>query len=215
MNNAAGFFVAYPDFNISLILPCYCEGAALKTYAHDTIAELMLLIRQGDEAAFAELYNRYWQRLYAIAWNRLQDKAAVEDIIHDVFTGLWANRQQVQPENPENYLAVAVKYAVFNRVKKNIREREKLAGFAAETPAVQDNIETALHHKQLLERVWQEAEKLPERCRLIFSCSREKGMPVKEIARQLGLSPKTVENQLGKALRQLKMAARSLLHNFF
>lgn len=187
----------------------------MKTIADYTIAELMSLIRQRDETAFAELYNRYWQRLYAIAWNRLQDKAAAEDIIHDVFTGLWANRSQVQVENPENYLAVAVKYAVLNRVKKQIREREKLAGLAAETPVSNDTIETALHHKQMLERVWQEAEKLPERCRLIFLYSREKGMPVKEIARQLGLSPKTVENQLGKAIRQLKVAARSLLHSLF
>ena len=56
-------------------------------------------------------------------------------------------------------------------------------------------------------------EHLPVRCRLIFQYSREEGLPVKEIARRLHISPKTVENQLGKAVRQLKLAARSLLHS--
>jgi RNA polymerase sigma-70 factor (ECF subfamily) len=54
-------------------------------------------------------------------------------------------------------------------------------------------------------------EALPEKCRLIFKCSRNEGMQVKQIAKQLNLSPKTVENQLGKALKHLRLVTKALL----
>ena len=185
----------------------------MNTYTRYTPDELLHLITQDHEAAFSELYERYWEKLYVIAYNRLRDKAAAEDIVHDVFTALWTNRHITHIDNAENYLAVAVKYAVLNRVKRTIRDREKHARSVAEVPVADCQIETALHYKTIIERVRQEVEQLPARCRLIFQYSREEGLPVKEIARRLHISPKTVENQLGKAVRQLKLAARSLLHS--
>lgn len=185
----------------------------MKSYTQHTPNELLALVAQDNEAAFAELYDRYWKKLFVIAFNRLRDTAAAEDIVHDVFAGIWSNRQTQHIDNPENYLAVAVKYAVLNRIKKTILEREKLAQMAAVTPVMENQTETALHFKQVLERVHQEVEQLPARCRLIFLYSREAGLPVKEIAKRLHLSPKTVENQLGKAIRQLKVATKSLLHS--
>ncbi len=187
----------------------------MNTYTRYTPDELLHLITQDNEAAFSELYERYWEKLFVIAYNRLRDKAAAEDIVHDVFTALWTNRHISHIETAENYLAVAVKYAVLNRVKRNIRDREKHTRSASETPVAECHIETALHYKTILERVKLEVEKLPAHCRMIFLYSREEGLPVKEIARRLHISPKTVENQLGKAVRQLKLAARSLLHSLF
>lgn len=187
----------------------------MKTYTLYSPDELLDLVTRDNEAAFNELYERYWEKLFVIAYNRLQDRAAAEDIVHDVFTALWSNRHTTHIDAPENYLAVAVKYAVLNRIKRDIREREKQFRSAAETPVAECRIETSLHYKTILERVRQEVEKLPEHCRLVFLYSREAGLPVKEIARRLHISPKTVENQLGKAVRQLKLAARSLLHSLF
>jgi len=187
----------------------------LKTYTRYTPDELLDLIAQDNNAAFSELYERYWEKLFVIANNRLRDKSAAEDIVHDVFTALWANRHTAQIGILENYLAVAVKYAVLNKVKRDIREREKQSRSLAEAPLSECRIETALHFKSILERVKQEVEQLPAHCRMIFLFSREEGLPVKEIARRLDISPKTVENQLGKAIRQLKLATRSLLHSLF
>lgn len=185
----------------------------MKTYARYTSDELLALLVRDDEAAFSELYERYWEKLFVIAHNRLRDKTAAEDIVHDVFTALWTNRQTSHIEAIENYLAVAVKYAVLNKVKRTIREREKTARSMTDAPQAECHIETALHYKTILERLKQEVEQLPTHCRVIFKYSREEGLPVKEIARRLHISPKTVENQLGKAVRQLKLAARSLLHS--
>lgn len=174
---------------------------------------LIELLAGGDEAAFTELYNRYGKQLFAIAYSRLKETQTAEDIVHDVFASLWANREKVKVEVLENYLATAVKYMVLSRIKKREHERAYKRSFGYH-PASGQPAETALHFKRILEIVDTEIEKLPAKCRLIFKYSRQNGMPVKEIASELHISPKTVENQINKALKQLKLAARSFLHLF-
>lgn len=165
----------------------------------------------GDEAAFTALYDRYWAKLFAIAYNRLQSREAAEDVVHDVFASFWANRSSSAIQQAENYLAVAVKYAVLLRLRRQLRERDYTRSALSVVSAVSP--ESRIDDRQLLELLNREVEKLPERCRLVFKCSREQGMPVREIARTLQLSPKTVENQLTRALRHLRLALRSLLHS--
>lgn len=72
-------------------------------------------------------------------------------------------------------------------------------------------VENSLHYKRILMLVKTEVEKLPEKCRIIFQYSRNEGMSVKQIAKVMDISPKTVENQLNKALRQLRTAVRTFL----
>ncbi|MBN8687707.1 MAG: RNA polymerase sigma-70 factor [Chitinophagales bacterium] len=174
---------------------------------------LIDLLCQSDEAAFTELYNRYCKQLFAIAYSRLKETQSAEDIVHDVFASLWANREKVHVELLENYLATAVKYLVLSRIKKIETERAYKRSFGY-SPVAEISAESSLHFKRILELVDHEVEKLPAKCKLIFRYSRQNGMPVKEIASELHISPKTVENQINKALKQLKLAARSFLHLF-
>ena len=162
--------------------------------------------------AFTEIYNRFWKKIFAVAYNRLQEAETAEDIVHDVFTSLWANRNKVEIDALENYLATAAKYMVLAKIKK--KERQRLYSASLQAPVIEMTIENALHYKRILEIVKNEVEKLPEKCRLIFKYSRNEGKPVKQIAKELHLSPKTVENQLNKALKQLKLATRSFLSLF-
>lgn len=186
----------------------------MSRYRKYTDKQLLALLSQGDEAAFSALYDRFWQRLFTIAYNRTNDMPSAEDIVHDVFAGLWANRAVVDIDALENYLAVAVKYAVLTRLKKQAREKAFLQSPSA-PPVIGLPVEDAVHARQVLDLVRSEIEKLPEKCRLIFKYSREDGMPVKDIAHQLHISPRTVEHQLAKAVRQLRLAVRSFLHSFF
>jgi RNA polymerase sigma-70 factor (ECF subfamily) len=138
---------------------------------------------------------------------------SAEDIVHDVFAGMWVNREKLQIELLENYLATATKYAVLSKIKKRLLERTYTNSIHT-TPVFDLPVEAALHHRQILETIKKEVEKLPEKCRLIFKYSRNEGMPVKQIAKELHLSPKTVENQLHKAIKQLKLATKTFLHGF-
>lgn len=174
--------------------------------------ELLYLVSGDDKVAFTELYNRFWEPLFAIAINRTKERETAEDIVHDVFAGLWANRAKLHIESLENYLAVAVKYAVLTRIKKKARERE-LQQTIKGARVIELPVEEALHYKRILEVVKEEIEHLPEKCRIIFKYSRDAGMPVKQIAAELKISPKTVENQLTKALRQLRVVTRSFLQS--
>ena len=172
---------------------------------------LIKLLAQDDEQAFTEIYNRFWQKIFTVAYNRLKEVQTAEDIVHDVFASLWTNRKKTEIELLDNYLATAAKYLVLTKIKK--KERERIYNNTSnETRIVEFPIETSLHNKRILQIVKKEIERLPERCRLIFNYSRNEGMPVKQIAKELNLSPKTVENQLNKALKQLKLAIKSFLN---
>ena len=171
---------------------------------------LLDLLSKGDELAFTEIYRRFWKKLFAIAYNRLKEIQEAEDIVHDVFASLWANRDKIEIETLENYLATCTKYMVLSKIKR--KERERIYNNTSQqNPVFELPIEASLHYKFILEIVKNEVEKLPEKCRLIFKYSRNDGMPVKQIAKQLSISPKTVENQLNKALKQLKLATKTFL----
>ena len=171
---------------------------------------LLDLLSKDDELAFTELYNRYWKKLFALTYNRLKEIQSAEDIVHDVFASLWANRKKSAIESLENYLATATKYMVLAKIKKNQQQRN-YTNDSNQVHIIDFQIETSLHYKRILEIVKNEVEKLPEKCKLIFKYSRNDGMPIKMIAQKLDISPKTVENQINKALRQLKHATLSFL----
>jgi len=136
---------------------------------------------------------------------------AAEDVVHDVFASLWANREKNGIESLDNYLATAAKYTVLAKIKKIERERIYNNNTSQEARIFEMPVETALHYKRILELVKNEVEKLPEKCRLVFKYSRNEGMPVRQIAKELNISPKTVENQLSKAIKQLKLATKASL----
>lgn len=169
---------------------------------------LLDLLSESDELAFTEIYNRFWKKLFAISYNRHKEVELAEDIVHDVFASLWANREKSEIQSLDNYLATAAKYMVLAKIKK--KEQERIYNNnSLQAPVFELTVETSLHYKRILEIVKTETEKLPEKCRLIFNYSRNEGMPVKQIAKELHLSPKTVENQLNRALKQLKLAAKT------
>jgi RNA polymerase sigma-70 factor, Bacteroides expansion family 1 len=175
-------------------------------YDDDT---LLTLLASDDELAFSEIYNRYWKKLVAVAYNRLKELQPTEDIVQDVFVGLWKNRHESAIKSLENYLATAVKYNVF----KKIKNEEKAKAFQKSnqlTPVIHPQIETALHYKRLLEIVAAEIESLPEKCKLVFKYSRVNNMTVNEIASTMNISPKTVENQLTKAIKRLKLTTKQV-----
>jgi RNA polymerase sigma-70 factor (family 1) len=172
---------------------------------------LLELLSKSDQLAFTEIYNRFWQKLFAIAYNRIKETELAEDIVHDVFASLWANREKSKIDLLENYLATATKYTVLDKITKKKRERN-YNNTLYTTPVIEFPIEASLHYKRILEFVKKEVDKLPERCKLIFKYSRNEEMPVKQIAKELNLSTKTVENQINKALKHLKTATRTILH---
>ncbi|MET6996333.1 RNA polymerase sigma factor [Chitinophaga defluvii] len=176
--------------------------------------ELLVRLQKGDDAAFTEIYNRYCEMLFAIAYNRVKEVPAAQDIVQDLFTSLWLNRNKIVLRSLKNYLATAIKYLSL----AYLRKADRVDTFCNETtkmPATTSTIEYDLHYKYLLQLLQEETNQLPEKCRLIFKYSREDSMTVAEIADQLQISPRTVETQIYKALRHLRKSFKSKMAHFF
>lgn len=179
----------------------------MRSYKSLDDQELCSLLRDNDELAYTEIYNRYWKIIYAICYNRLRNMEVAQDLVHDTFANLWLTRERTTIENLKSYLAIAVKYRVIEHVR-----REKLQSDYANTSIVPiDNhaIDDSIHLKHVLSLLNKEIENLPEKCKLIFKYSREQNMSGKAIAKDLSISVSTVENQINKALSKLKVVLKN------
>ncbi len=180
-----------------------------------TDIELAERLKEGDQAAFTGIYNKYWELLLGIAYNRVKDTQVAEDIVQEVFTSLWRNRHKTEVISLKSYLATAVKYMALAYIEKQNRlpvtgqDTEELA-----LPFFADH-ESEIHYKYLLTVLHQETNKLPEKCRIIFKYSRQDGLSVKEIASQMSISPRTVETQLSRALKHFRKSFRRYTTHFF
>jgi RNA polymerase sigma-70 factor (family 1) len=166
---------------------------------------LLASLANGDENAFAEIYKLHWQSLFVSAYNVTRDKGACNDILQDIFLQLWLRREKIAITGSlEAYLHTAVRYQVFKYIRKSTRVShlfEQLDQRLSETPA-----DGQVIFKELNEQVTNAVESLPSQCMLIYKLSREQQLSNREIAEQLNISIKTVENQMTIALRRLRVS---------
>jgi RNA polymerase sigma-70 factor (ECF subfamily) len=174
-------------------------------------AELLRLLKNNNEEAFTEIYNRYWKKLFVVAANKLSDVAEGEELIQDIFLDLWRRRYEIEiTAGLPAYLSVAVKYKVINVLaKRNVQAR--YLKHLATSSDIDLSTENWLQFEELRHRLEKLVIALPEKCRLVYRLSRENGLTQKQIASSLNIAEKTVESHLSKALKSL----RSVLNNFF
>lgn len=169
-----------------------------------TDSELIALIREDDLTAFNAIYHRHWQGLYQSAFNILRDNDMVMDILQEVFIWLWEHRSALQILSLKSYLHSAVKYKVANCIRHGkIRQTFFDEVQRAELSYTMDE---TLEFKELKAIVEQFTANLPERCKEVFTLSRMDFFTNKEIAARLGISEKTVENQITIALKKLRLS---------
>lgn len=175
-------------------------------YINYTDLELISLLKENDKKAFTEVYNRFWKKMYAVAYARLANSSICEDIVHDVFADLWTRRNELQIRNLNAYLAQAVKFSIF----KNIRDSSRMGTYSdkafAETPSKEPSIEKRMDARDRLSFLYEEIDRLPTKCKIIFKYSREEYLSNQEIAKKLDVSVRTVDNQLSNAKRRLRNA---------
>lgn len=174
--------------------------------------ELVQLLQNNNEQAFNQIYQRYWRKLYAMAYHRLRSKQASEDVVQEVLAGVWQRRNTTAIQNLEAYLATATRFAVFRQLS-----REATLSSTDTThnePVTQGTPDERL----LLQQLQKEINRLPEKCRLVFQYSRDLGMTNREIADELDISQKAVEKHITKAIKSLRDHLKSFSappFNFF
>lgn len=172
-----------------------------------TTDEILLthLLQQGDEAAFETLYNRYWEKLLTVAYYRTGSMEIAKELVQDVFANLWRRKEQINIKTTfASYIFSAMKYTVLDYTRAQA-VREKYVEAIKKSVLETDNTTIDLIAYQELNNVLEEEiDKLPEKCRMVFRLSRIEHYSTKEIAKKLHISPKTVENQITKALKVLR-----------
>lgn len=175
---------------------------SLYTEHHDD--DLVLLIKEGDREAFAEIYNRYWEELLQLAFRVLKEKDSCMDILQEVFVWYWTHRESLNLNSVRAYLRVAVKYQVANYIRS--AKVRQLYVQRTELLQLNDSYEDdQLEIKEFKSMLAGFTQSLPDRCREVFQLSRYENLSNREIADKLGISEKTVEMQITIALKRLKL----------
>jgi len=174
--------------------------------------ELVGLLRKDEVGAFDELYNRYWDKLYNAACKRVSGGEIAEEIVQDFFTSLWLNRSRLTIHSSfNNYVFSSIRYLVYNHYQKETVRRVYQES-RKKSLVVEDNSTEEILALRELNKVLEEGvEKLPSKCRTVYELSRKEYKNNKEIARLLGISEKTVENHLTKALRNIRLSLKDAL----
>jgi len=182
----------------------------MNLYRQQTDADLMMSLREGNGHAFAEIYDRYWKRLLAVAYNHCRDKIIAEEIVQEVFISLWNRRQALCIDNINAYLATAVRLSVFKQYVRQKR-RDQIKEQAAD-PIITTWDEEKIYTRLLQQHINGIVEVLPEKCRLVFKLSRDEGLSIPEVAHRMGIAEKTAEAHLTKALKVLRLKLLKNIH---
>jgi RNA polymerase sigma-70 factor (ECF subfamily) len=170
------------------------------------------LLAQKDEMAFEQVFKSHFKRLHAYACTILRDETDAEEMVQQVFFKLW-ERNVRKDSFGENlslagsvtaYLYRAVHNESLNYIKhQKVRSDHKLhIAYSMKNEA--EHPAKKLLAGEMEKKIHEALNELPEQCRTIFQMSRFDELKYREIADKLGISVKTVENQMGKALKILR-----------
>ena len=164
------------------------------------------VVNENSYKDFEKIYKHYYDYLCHYAWKFVNEKELAEEVVSEVFYKLWKNKKKIKVKTSfRSYLFTAVRNQSFDHLRKT-----RKVNYIDDTEAISSrNID---RHSPLEEAIFNEIyhnleegiENLPQQCRIIFRMSRDEGLRYKEIAKQLNISIKTVETQMGRALKKLR-----------
>ena len=166
-------------------------------------------IAAGDQQAFEQVFREHYRPLCAFALQYVKDVDRAQDLVQDLFFRLWQDRERTTiTTSIKSYLFASVRNRCLNAVATQARLRplNEEADDRIEEDALGED-----EHAERLARVQAAIEALPEERRKVFKLSRYDGLKYHEIADRLGISAKTVENQMGRALKTLREDLADLL----
>jgi len=165
---------------------------------------LFLQIKQSDKKSFEILFRTYYAPLCHFSRKYINDKDDCEEIVQGFFLRLWDKREELDINaSVKNYIFSSIRNRCLNYIKHEKIKLEYQSDFM-KNPDGQIDTTNLIMEVNLIERIDQSIAALPARRREIFVMSREHGLKYREIADQLGISIKTVETQMGQALKELR-----------
>ncbi len=181
----------------------FTDGIAA-TYMNKDLLYPPQELETNIEMVFEYLFKSHFKALHAYAFTIIKEEMMAEEIVQNVFCRLWEKREQIEI----NQSAKAYLYrSVYNESLNYLKHQKVKATYqqhAARNKDLETHSAAKTEHKELQFHLANALNELPEQCRTIFQMSRFEELKYREIASELGLSVKTVENQMGKALKILR-----------
>lgn len=167
--------------------------------------EQVELLKRGNMEAFSGLFRKYSERLYAFSLSITKDTYIAEEITQLVFLKVWEKRHKIDEYLSFKSFLFAISYSeTMSWLRKETAEKRKINHWGEQLKFSTNETNFEVEFNSIDNLAQQIIEQLPERRREIFKLSREQGLTNKEIAEKLGLSVKTVENQMTAALKTIK-----------
>ncbi len=161
--------------------------------------------------SFEQLFRSHYAFVCSVVFKYVTDKSKVEDIAQEIFAELWVKKDSIQIHTS---LGAYLRRMAVSRALNYIRDTRKynwddldMTNESTQESLYQDaSIILQLEEAELKQKIEVAIQQLPEKCRIVFLLSRHDELSYAEISRQLNISVKTVENQIGKALKLLRLA---------
>jgi RNA polymerase sigma-70 factor (family 1) len=178
----------------------------MNSYKNLSDHELVKLLKLADDAAYAEIYKRYWAILFRHANKMIRHDDEAKDLIQDLFTTLWFKAADLDLSGPlSSYLYSTVRYKVFDLIDKHkVRSNylSSLEKFIQEGDYTTDNI---IREKEMAMLIEKEISVLPAKMREVFELSRKSHLSYKEISLKMDISDQTVKKQIYNAIKILRL----------
>ena len=171
------------------------------------LSEVKILkkIKEGDIARFEILFKEYYERLCEFGLRYLKSLDLAEEIVQDTFYNIWRNREKINIKTSiKSYLYTAVRNNCLQELRTRSLDMKYENYYKSHYSNESISPADELNAKELSEVINKALNSLPERCRIIFKMSRDEGLKYHEIAEKLSISVKTVEANMGKALKQFR-----------
>lgn len=167
--------------------------------------DLVLALKNGDTTAFDRLFSVYGIRLYHFALGYLKSKEDAEEVMQEVFLKIWRNRKTLKPDTSfKSYVFTIAWHHILELFERAGKRQEYKHHILEETIAFSDDLDERINFRLLLERVELLISQLPQRQREVLIKKKKEGLSIKEIADDLGITQKTVDNHLTEAMKNIR-----------
>ncbi|HMP99911.1 MAG TPA: RNA polymerase sigma-70 factor [Cyclobacteriaceae bacterium] len=178
----------------------------------NTEQDILGKLHAGDKTAFEMVFRTYYNTLCNYAYGFVSDQDEAEEVVQSTFINFWEKRNDINIQHSlKAYLYRSVRNTCLNIIKHEKVKNKHQEYAMTYSSLASESTAQAVMKNELEQKIAEAMTKLPEQCRLVFSLSRFEDLKYQEIATQLGISVKTVENQMGKALRIMREQLKDYL----